>query len=294
MLIPAHRIFDALHGEVAKLSAILSDSAVDGSAAQAITNGLLMLTNREAGGGAAVRRRIGDVTEILERTRAAVGDADVEIARRLRGVREALDQAAGHTSLFELESAWRACLAELQSCVVAMNASSAVPKSAKTEAREALVSWESGYLASQVAKPEDEAEGASHEVTRGKLQAYLRDRFHEDLEVTAFRPLAGGFGKQTVLFDVAGRALSGAFVMRRDIGRRPSVPNDCHAIRHEYPVIRAAFERGFPAPDALWLDTEHRLLPGGDFIVMRRSPGEQPGNIFGARAVIPETLTCQC
>jgi aminoglycoside phosphotransferase (APT) family kinase protein len=42
-----------------------------------------------------------------------------------------------------------------------------------------------------------------------------------------------------------------------------------------------AFERGFPAPEALLLDTEHSLLPGGDFIIMRRAPGSVGGDSFG-------------
>lgn len=49
-----------------------------------------------------------------------------------------------------------------------------------------------------------------------RFTAYLRNRFHEaDLQVTSIQALAGGFGKQTILFDVDGKALSGAFVMRR-------------------------------------------------------------------------------
>ena len=52
-----------------------------------------------------------------------------------------------------------------------------------------------------------------------------------------------------------GKALAGDFVMRRDPGDNQSLLNDCHEVAREYPVIRAAFERGFPAPDALWLDT---------------------------------------
>jgi aminoglycoside phosphotransferase (APT) family kinase protein len=106
-------------------------------------------------------------------------------------------------------------------------------------------------------------------VTRERFELYLQARFDEpDLVVTEFRPLAGGFGKQTILLRVTGQKIDGPLVIRRDPGQ-PTVDNDCHRIRLEYPVIRAAFAHGFPAPDALWLDTEHTLLPGGDFIVMR-------------------------
>jgi aminoglycoside phosphotransferase (APT) family kinase protein len=35
------------------------------------------------------------------------------------------------------------------------------------------------------------------------------------------------------------------------------------------------------------VDTEHALLPGGDFIIMRKSPGTIGGDIFGAAATVP-------
>jgi aminoglycoside phosphotransferase (APT) family kinase protein len=79
--------------------------------------------------------------------------------------------------------------------------------------------------------------------------------------------------------------------MRRDIGEAGTIDTDCHLIRKEYPVIKAAFARGFPAPEALWLDTDHRLLPGGDFIIMRKSPGKLAGSFFGAQTAIPDSLT---
>lgn len=293
MLIPAHRIFHAIRDEFAKLAAQLSDSHVDGSAAQSIANGLLMLTNREAGGCAALRRRIDEVEAIVIRIEEAVGGTEAEVSRQLREIHRICEDARQRESLVELEVIWRDCLAEIQACVLTMNASRNVAESAKGCARAALVEWEAEYLQSQgAALSPDGSQASSYDVTRDKLRAYLRDRFSDpELELVSFQPLAGGFGKQTVIFDVAGKALSGSFVMRRDIGSRPSVANDCHAIRDEYPVIKAAFERGFPAPDALWLDTEHRLLPGGDFIVMRRSPGKLPGNFFGARTAVPARLT---
>ena len=118
-----------------------------------------------------------------------------------------------------------------------------------------------------------------HVMVREGLRVLLRSE--PDITVTDLRPLPGGFGKQTILFSVAGRALSGDFVMRRDRDE-PTLDNDCHRIVNEYPVIRAAFGHGFRAPEALWLDTEHRALPGGDFIVMRRAPGSPGGSVFSA------------
>ena len=128
-------------------------------------------------------------------------------------------------------------------------------------------------------------------ITPERLRDYLRARFADPgIEVTACKALPGGYGKETTLFEVSGSALSGAFVMRRD-RLIPTMDNDCHRIEHEFPVIRAAHERGFPAPEALWLDTEHELLPGGNFIVMRRAPGTAGGNVFGAAGVVSKEMT---
>lgn len=293
MLIPANRIFDALHSEFDKLRTLFSDSNIDGSAAQAIANGLLMLTNREFGGIVALQRRLDDLDTLAAEIGTMLGNADPEVSRTLTEVRRSVVDIKVLPSLVELEQGWRAALVQLQACVAAINASAVLPQAAKGAAQKALVAWESAYLKAQgfPLNTEDKQSGA-FDITHDRLTAYLRDRFDEPtLEVTGFHPLAGGFGKQTVLFDVTGKALSGSFVMRRDIGSRPSVANDCHMIRDEYHVIKAVFERGFPAPDALWLDTEHRLLPGGDFIIMRRSSGKLPGNFFGARTAIPSNLT---
>jgi aminoglycoside phosphotransferase (APT) family kinase protein len=127
-------------------------------------------------------------------------------------------------------------------------------------------------------------------VTPPRLEAYLRDRFGDDsLRVTDFRPLPGGYGKETTLFSVEGEALSGSFVMRRDRDE-PTMDNDCHRVGAEFPVIRAAYDRGFPAPEALWVDTEHKLLPGGDFLVMTCAPGASGGNVHGAFGKVDSAL----
>lgn len=130
-----------------------------------------------------------------------------------------------------------------------------------------------------------------HDITAERLRDYLADRFGDStIAVTAFRPLPGGYGKETILFEVAGTGLDGAFVMRRD-RLEPTMDNDCHRIDREYPVIRATYEHGFPAPEALWLDTDHRLLPGGDFLVMRRAPGASGGDVFRAAGAVTPELT---
>lgn len=128
-------------------------------------------------------------------------------------------------------------------------------------------------------------------VTAERLELYLRDRFADDgLKLVSFGPLPGGYGKETTLFEVEGDALSGGFVMRRD-RLAPTMDNDCHRIDREFRVIRAAYEHGFPAPEAVWLDTEHRLLPGGHFLVMTRAPGNSGGDVFSASEQMSDAFT---
>lgn len=135
-----------------------------------------------------------------------------------------------------------------------------------------------------------EAAQENHKVTADRLRDYLADRFaDETIRIVDYRPLPGGYGKETILFAVEGAALSGAFVMRRDRDE-PTMDNDCHRVAKEFPVIRAAYDQGFPAPEALWVDTEHRLLPGGDFLVMTRAPGASGGSVHGAAGSVDAGL----
>ncbi|WP_313805939.1 phosphotransferase family protein [Sphingobium sp.] len=127
-------------------------------------------------------------------------------------------------------------------------------------------------------------------ITPDRLQRYLADRFADNsIRLSDFRPLPGGYGKETILFAAEGAALAGAFVMRRDRDE-PTMDNDCHRVAKEFPVIRAAFDHGFPAPEALWVDTDHKLLPGGDFLIMTRAPGTSGGSVHGASGVVDAAL----
>lgn len=293
MLIPANRLLDGLQFEVNRLKTLLADSDVDGSAFMAITNGLQMLRGRQPVGLAAMSEQIfglevvlTNLEELIAGDAPAWGDTLSRLRAQLREMKSLRD--AG-----QLELQWRGALSALQSLVFQVNSTASVTQESKKAVVTLLSTWEAGFLRMQ-AHPvqQSSTDTVAVDVTQENLTVYLRDRFAEPgLQVTSFEPLAGGFGKQTILFSTQGQALAGSFVMRRDMGMRPSVANDCHLTRDEYPVIKAVFARGFPAPEALWLDVEHQLLPGGDFIVMRRSPGKLPGNFFGASMAIPDTLT---
>ncbi len=288
MQLAAHRVLDALVGEFGKLLPSLTDSGTDGSAAQAIAHALGLLQAREAGGVAAVRARLTHLVAVLDQTEKDLGDG---APGRVAGMRETIVAAMAVPDLAGLEQCLQGAIRAVQAMIVEANERDGCA-GARNRVVERLVAWESQDLLGQL--PQTASGGAVDEPNQmnlALLTGYLRDRFREPaLTVTHLQPLAGGFGKQTTIFATDGIGLAGDYVMRRDMAGDASLTNDCHAIAKEYHVVRAAFDRGFPAPEALWLDTEHRLLPGGDFIVMRRAPGKVGGNVFGAQSKVPDDL----
>lgn len=284
MLLPADRLLTALAAEFAKLAPALADSGTDGSAAQSITSALLLLGNREKGGAAFADDQLANLSTLLD---TVEGHSKVPAATLRAQIAEA--QALGDFGAKEI--AWRDLLTALQDYAQAVAANTELSPKGRNAVSAAFVAWEAGDRQAQVATTEASVSAENVQITPENLTDYLRNRFNEPgLKVTSVTPLAGGFGKETTLFEVSDAAMSGAFVMRRDLAGGASITNDCHRNVMEYPVIKAAHARGFPAPDAVWLDTEHKLLPGGDFIIMRKSPGAIGGNFFGAQTEIPETL----
>ena len=249
----------------------LSEASIGQSAISAVR----LLQVREKGGEALATRRLDAATEVIDRLAAiaslAANPQFMELqaqAREARQVRAAdpADTLARLTAQLET--------------VLAQSTATSIDGNDKTELTRLLAQWEVADRRSLTQADDASDDERDERITQDRFEAYLRDRFGEpDLQVASFRPLPGGFGKQTILVSVEGRAVDGALVIRRD-PRVPLPDNDCHRVRNEYPVIRAAFGHGFPAPDALWLDTEHRLLPGPDFFVMRMSLGKTGGNVF--------------
>lgn len=175
----------------------------------------------------------------------------------------------------------REVLEKTEALVHAIAAETKLDRVARDRAILGIAQWDTDRL-NEHAKASDEAELPGNQaITREALTAYLRDRFKDPgLQVDAFSASAsGGYGKQTYFFETAGK-LSGSFVLRRD-RVPPILSNDCHLVAFEYPVISAVHATGFPAPEPVWADLDHAMLPGGDFFVMRRAPGNVTGTVFG-------------
>ena len=152
-----------------------------------------------------------------------------------------------------------------------------------------LCQWEKRFIVT-IAPQTGAANGDSHAFTAEKVQRYFDERFPgagSVVERVAILP--GGYGKQTIMIDVEGGPVPGSLVVRRDLGA-PVLDNDCHFVRREYPLLKALHQRGVAVPEALWLERNSPILPGGDFIVTRKVEGQVQGDVLGTAGAIPEAL----
>lgn len=291
MLYPARYLIDGIRAELRALTQH-DPEIVEASPTKILRETVKLLAVREEGGPRFVQNQIERLDATLRTLEAELQaqSAPSDLVGELTELRRKLAAVRREESLDRLEAAWPQIVADFSDLIDHLNGATTLSPTSRTQLAQLTGAWEVGDLIAQTTTETTDTEQAHDTVTRDKLALYLRDRFKDpNLIVTGFNPLLGGFGKQTYLFDVTSESLNGAFVMRRDMAE-PLCDNDCHRVRLEFPVIRTAFERGFPAPDAVWLDTEHELLPGGDFIVMRKSPGRFGGNVFGAEGKLAPEL----
>ena len=287
MLLPAQRLLDALGPAAASLQGADATHA-EASQAQAVATALSLLSARERGNTAAVQAQFRELASRLERW-ASLLPQDSPLRRDLEIVRGDAFRACGEPTLALIELDWRALLKRAESIMGRISLDKSLDPAVTRKLVTAIAEWEAGDLAAQLAAPA--APAVDERIDEQRLGAYLRVRFADpNLTVSAFRALPGGFGKQTYLFSAKGRELTGDFVIRRDM---PSMfpDTDCHRVHREFRLIRSVYSAGFPAPQVLWVDTRHDLLPGGDFLVMRRAPGIPGGNVFAASGKVPPDLT---
>jgi aminoglycoside phosphotransferase (APT) family kinase protein len=286
MLLSADLVLKSLAIECQRLGGA-DDAHLMGSSQQAVAMALQLLRHREVGQTAAVRAQIARLLTALEDIAPLLPQQNaVDIANRLDQTRT---QLLSPSDLPTLEALWLE-LARWAEHAVAGLGRADIPAEHWRRIADTLARWEVAELGGAL-RSESVGSIANTGLDAERMTAYLRERFDDaSLIVSSFRALMGGFGKQTYLFTVRGEKLDGDYVLRRDADR-PFVDNDCHRIDIEFAMIRAAHDRGFPAPDPLWVDTEHRLLPGGHFLVMKRSPGTPGGDVFSSASGRPANLS---
>ena len=274
MLLDSRSVLSAARFATAR--AFAAEQERPGSLGQSLQVAFGLLLARERQGVAALQRQFASITAPLRALHPQDGSP---LAASIEALLSDAAKGEGMTDLVAAEAAWHRLLTGLESLVLDHGRGRSGPWLALIGA------WESADLAAQL-DPSSSDTAVSDMITEAQWLAYLQARFGEpDLQLRMFRPLPGGFGKQTYLFDVQGKAITGEFVLRRD----PHIQvfdNDCHRIDREFAVIAAVHAQGFPAPDVVWLDTAHPALPGGDFLVMRRAAGEGGGSVFSSAGAL--------
>ena len=103
------------------------------------------------------------------------------------------------------------------------------------------------------------------------LTKYLQERFDAPgAAASGVTPLAGGFGKDTVLFTIEGcGAFDGRAVIRKDFFVRPGPT----PVTSEFQLLRSLHDLDFPVAEPLWSEPDAAIV-GGPFIVSRCVDGD--------------------
>src|SRR5258708_13251640 len=107
-----------------------------------------------------------------------------------------------------------------------------------------------------------------------RLTAFIRGEGRFDsVAMENFRKMPGGASGEIWSFECAmqrgGETSRRAMVLRRD----PGAHNISTNRRHEFMVIRAAFEERIPVPEVFWVSDDPAVL-GSAFFIMERVDGE--------------------
>ena len=232
--------------------------------------GLELLTARERGGVQGATARLRNIREALLKDDAdSCGAAIARIDEQLN---------APSTTLYEAESTGNEALMAAEA---ALSVSGRILPAGRLKE---LCDWEARAISTELGGKDAAAGATAAEVNAALLTEYLRGYLEDaTVTVTECAQLPGGLGKETHVFTATGSTFQGEFVMRRDMAVN-LIPNTCHRVSTEFEVLKALRPHGLPTPDVLWVDTRHEILPGGDFIIMRRSRGLSGGTLFGANA----------
>ena len=160
-----------------------------------------------------------------------------------------------------------------------------------------MARWDEAFVSAQRTLPLPPAPKApAHRgtpLTQDLLEAFLRT-VHPDgskVTVTQFKPIPGGFGKQTsrLRYTDAAGIEHDAIVRKSD--PVPMTAMGAFSIANEFALLRAVHGAGIlPLAEPLWLA---RDFPGvdADFYIMSALPGAVPSSFLGAASArIPENI----
>ena len=120
------------------------------------------------------------------------------------------------------------------------------------------------------------------------VEAFVRSQGgdYADARITAYRPLAGGFSKQTILFDLE-TATHGkeSFALRGD-GPVKVLGLRGQTISREYHLLRYAHAGGVLCAEPMWLN-EDAALP---YFISRQRPGRNIGDGITSNDAVPDSV----
>ena len=112
-----------------------------------------------------------------------------------------------------------------------------------------------------------------NEMVQRLTALHPREGRFDSVAIENFRKMPGGASREIWSFDCAmergGETTRRAMVLRRD----PGAHNISTNRRHEFMVIRAAFEERIPVPEVFWVSEDPAVL-GSAFFIMERIEGE--------------------
>ena len=185
----------------------------------------------------------------------------------------------------DASESWQSARLKMEALLaVAEQASLAQPAATRGALKE-LFAWEAeGY-----AFPRPPIAGAvSAAITAESVEAFIRRQGgdYADAGIVAFRPLAGGFSKQTILFDLeTAKHGKESFALRGD-GSVKVLGLRGQTISREYHLLRYAFAGGVLCAEPMWLnDAAER-----PWFISRQRPGRNVGDGIEANANVPDSV----
>jgi len=140
--------------------------------------------------------------------------------------------------------------------------------------------------ASGVAAPD----GFSTDVIRRLLATELP---HEpDIKISHFSEIMGGMSKRSFRLTIETESRGTEHFIVKKADDRPGVELDCMAIRNEFSALKAVHKAGILAPEPLWMGRDIAGA-GGDFYIMRQSPGSCSTTILNANSPISSDVLLQ-
>lgn len=225
-----------------------------------------------------LRIRYGRGRELVAALLDKVGNAD------LRGAFAALPAALDATQSWSYARQQMDALLDIAEKIGLSQKPGATPSDVQAALNE-LFAWEAdGYV---LPRPPLVSASSAAIATDG-VEAFIRSHGgdYADAKIVAWRPLAGGFSKQTILFDLETQQHGKqSFALRGD-GATKVLGLRGQAIPREYHLLRYAYAGGVLCPEPMWLNEAGPR----QYFISRQSPGRNIGDGILSNDTVPDSV----